>query len=61
MNTTPNTVCELLYQLRDAVAADELAYALYLSREVHDKLELMIHRKEKTTCVLDCTKTKEKE
>jgi len=52
MNAT--TVCEMLYKLRDAVAADNLAYALFMSREVHGKLSAMIQSKETKGCTLNC-------
>jgi hypothetical protein len=48
------SVCEKLYKLRDAVAGDDLGYALYLSREVHDKIQELINRKEKKGCSLQC-------
>ena len=48
------TICEKLYKLRDAVAADDLNYALYLSRDVYEKIHEMIHSKEGVTCILNC-------
>ena len=54
------TICEKLYKLRDAVAANDLHYALYLSRDVYEKIQEMIQSKEGVTCTLNCD-TKEKE
>ena len=48
------TICEKLYKLRDAVAANDLHYALYLSRDVHEKISEMIQSKEGVTCALNC-------
>ena len=48
------TVCEMLYKLRDAVATDNLSYALVMSREVHDKLLTMVQNKETKKCRLNC-------
>ena len=48
------TICERLYKLRDAVAADDLHYALYLSRDVYEKIQTMINSKEGVKCVLNC-------
>lgn len=49
-----DTLCELLYKMRDAVNADHLAYALYLSTEVHNKLRHLIASKEQKDCSLNC-------
>ena len=51
---TISTTCEMLYKLRDAVAAHDLAYAVLLSREVHDKLLQMVVDKETLECKLNC-------
>ena len=48
------TICEKLYKLRDAVASDDLHYALYLTRDVYEKIESLIYRKEKKDCNLNC-------
>ena len=48
------TICEKLYKLRDAVAANNLHYALYLSRDVYEKIYEMLHHKEGVTCTLNC-------
>ena len=49
-----STICEKLYKLRDAVAADDLHYALYLTRDVYEKIETLLYKKEKPDCVLNC-------
>ena len=54
MSMTPNSVCEMLYKLRDAVSAGDLAFAVLLSREVHDKLLQMVYDKEALECKLNC-------
>jgi hypothetical protein len=53
------TVCEMLYKLRDAIASDNLSCALFMSREVHDKIADMIRNKEAKGCVLNCDITHE--
>lgn len=48
------TVCEKLYKLRDAVAAGDLHCALFLSRDVHEKIRELIANKENADCALNC-------
>ena len=48
------TICEKLYKLRDAVASDDLHYALYLTRDVYEKIETLLYKKEKADCILNC-------
>ena len=48
------SICEKLYKLRDAVASDDLHYALYLTRDVYEKIESLIYSKGKKDCTLEC-------
>lgn len=56
----PNSVCDKLYALRDAVQRDDLDCALNMAREVYEKLVYLVQAKEKANCTLDCTIIKEK-
>lgn len=49
-----DTICELLYKLRDSVNSGKLEYALMLSREVHDLISHLIYSKQPMGCILDC-------
>ena len=53
-DSSTNTICEMLYKLRDAVAADQLTYALVLTREVHEKISYLIQYKQGSDCILNC-------
>ena len=54
MILTDNSVCELMYIMRDAVQEGKLSVAVFLSREIHDKLLILIANKESIQCTLDC-------
>ena len=49
-----NSIRELMYLMRDAVERDTLEVALFLSRQIHDKIQMMIIKKTSIDCVLDC-------
>ena len=51
-----NSVCELMYIMRDAVLSDKLTTALCVCGSIHTKLEQLIERKQELQCKLDCEK-----
>jgi hypothetical protein len=40
--------------MRDAVQEEKLSVAVFLSREIHDKLLILIANKKSIQCALDC-------
>ena len=55
MTYSPNSVCDKLYMLRDAVQRDDLECALKMAREVYEKIVYLVQVREKTNCTLDCS------
>jgi len=49
-----DSTCEILYKLRDAVAADELIFAMYLVGQLQEKLTRLINSQEHKGCILNC-------
>ena len=49
-----NSVCELMYLMRDAVEANNLPVAIFISRQINEMLLQMASDKEDITCHLDC-------
>ena len=49
-----NTICEMMYMMRDAVEANNLHVAIYISRQINEKLMQMVQDKEDISCKLEC-------
>lgn len=49
-----NTICEMMYQMRDAVEANNIHVAIYISRQINEKLLDMLADKEDIDCKLNC-------
>lgn len=54
MRYNPNSVCDKLYALRDAVQRDDLDCALKMAREIYEKIVYLVQVREKINCSLDC-------
>ena len=48
-----NSLCELMYKMRDAMLSHKLNHALMLSRQIHDRILFIIANEESIGCVLE--------
>ena len=51
---TKNSICEMMYMMRDAVEANNIAVAIFISRQINEKLLDMASKKEDIDCHLQC-------
>ena len=56
---TKNTICELMYLMRDAVEANNIPVAIFISRQINNKLLQMLNSQEDIDCNLNCEIIKE--
>jgi hypothetical protein len=49
-----NSICDILYKIRDNVNTGRLEMALVMVRELYETLVIKVHNKEKSGCKLDC-------
>ena len=54
LQLTKNTICDMMYMMRDAVEANNIAVAIYISRQINEKLLQMAQDKEDINCRLEC-------
>ena len=51
---TRNSICEMMYLMRDAVEANNIAVAIFISRQINEKLLEMLNNQEDIDCKLEC-------
>ena len=54
-----NSICDILYKIRDNVNAGKLKLALVLARELYESLVIKVGNKESSGCTLECEKKDE--
>ena len=51
---TKNSICEMMYMMRDAVEANNIPVAIFISRQINEKLLDMLQKQEDIDCNLQC-------
>lgn len=54
LQLTKNSICEMMYLMRDAVEANNIPVAIFISRQINEKLLEMLNKQEDIDCNLQC-------